>query len=215
MARKEKRYHYIYKTTCKITNKFYVGMHSTDNLEDGYMGSGKRLGYSIHKHGKENHNVEILEFLLNRCSLKLREAEIVNEQFLQDPLCMNLQLGGEGGFSSEEHREKNLKAFQEAGSKKQKELWNTNSEWRKAQSELRKTIIQNLSKESFDKMISGLTFTDKQHSDESKQKIREKASQRVGDKNSQYGTCWITNGSENKKIKKTETLPDGWKLGRK
>lgn len=49
-----RKYHYIYKTTCTITSKFYIGMHSTDNLEDGYVGSGKRLWYSINKHGKEN-----------------------------------------------------------------------------------------------------------------------------------------------------------------
>ncbi|MFA9263238.1 MAG: hypothetical protein ACEQSB_08035, partial [Undibacterium sp.] len=63
---KQKKYHYIYKTTCKITNKFYVGMHSTDNLEDGYLGSGKILGYSRKKHGDENHVREILEYLPSR-----------------------------------------------------------------------------------------------------------------------------------------------------
>lgn len=30
-----------------------------------------------------------------------------------------------------------------------------------------------------------------------------------------YGTCWITNGIENKKIHKGDTFPDGYKLGRK
>lgn len=32
-----RKYHYIYKTTCLITNRYYIGMHSTDNLEDGYI----------------------------------------------------------------------------------------------------------------------------------------------------------------------------------
>ena len=81
MARKEHTHHYIYKTTCSITGKYYIGMHSTSNLEDGYLGSGKRLWYSINKHGKENHSVEILEWLPDRCSLKLREKEIINESF--------------------------------------------------------------------------------------------------------------------------------------
>ena len=35
----------------------------------------------------------------------------------------------------------------------------------------------------------------------------------VGATNSQYGTKWITNGINNKKIKKEEKLPEGWKYG--
>lgn len=100
MPRKVHKFHYIYKTTCIITNRFYIGMHSTNNLEDGYLGSGKRLWYSINKHGKENHKIEILEFLLNREELKKREKEIVNEELIEDKMCMNLALGGEGGFGS-------------------------------------------------------------------------------------------------------------------
>lgn len=51
MARKEKQYHFIYKTINIINNKYYIGMHSTDDLNDGYVGSGKRLWYSINKNG--------------------------------------------------------------------------------------------------------------------------------------------------------------------
>ena len=80
MPRKQKKYHYIYKTTCKITGKFYVGMHSSDSLEDGYLGSGKILGYSRAKYGDENHVREILEFCVSREQLKSREKEIVNEE---------------------------------------------------------------------------------------------------------------------------------------
>lgn len=36
----------------------------------------------------------------------------------------------------------------------------------------------------------------------------------MGEKNSQYGTRWITNGFENKKIKKTQAIPEQWKPGR-
>jgi hypothetical protein len=73
MARKEKKYHFIYKTTNLLSGKYYIGMHSTNNLADGYMGSGRRLRYSINKYGEENHKVEILEFVDNRAELIKRE----------------------------------------------------------------------------------------------------------------------------------------------
>ena len=72
-------------------------MHSTDNLEDDYIGSGKILKYSIVKHGRENHRKEILEYCSSRGELKQREKEIVNEELLTDPLNINLKYGGEGG----------------------------------------------------------------------------------------------------------------------
>ncbi len=37
----------------------------------------------------------------------------------------------------------------------------------------------------------------------------------LGDKNSQYGTIWVTNGIQNKKIKKEQNIPQGWRRGRK
>lgn len=96
MPRKPYDYHYIYKTTNLINGKFYIGMHSTFNIEDGYLGSGKILSYSIKKYGKENFKIEIIEFLANRDLLKEREHELVNESLIKDPQCMNIRLGGGG-----------------------------------------------------------------------------------------------------------------------
>lgn len=36
-----------------------------------------------------------------------------------------------------------------------------------------------------------------------------------GVKNSQYGTIWITNDINIRKIKKEEVIPEGWRRGRK
>lgn len=35
-----------------------------------------------------------------------------------------------------------------------------------------------------------------------------------GNKNSQYGTMWITNEISNRKIKKDDVIPEGWRKGR-
>ena len=37
----------------------------------------------------------------------------------------------------------------------------------------------------------------------------------LGESNSQFGTMWITNGTENKKIKADQVIPINWYKGRK
>jgi hypothetical protein len=76
---------------------FYIGCHQTDNLQDGYLGSGKHLIRAIKKYGKENFTYEVLyEF---DCKEKMFEMEqaIVNESFVKNPLTYNLKIGGSGG----------------------------------------------------------------------------------------------------------------------
>lgn len=91
-----RKYHIIYKTTCMVTGKWYIGMHSTDNLDDGYMGSGTVISRSIKKYGKENHKIEILEFVKSRSELQIREEQILTKELRQNPLCMNIRSGGTG-----------------------------------------------------------------------------------------------------------------------
>jgi len=61
-------------------------------------------------------------------------------------------------------------------------------------------------------------WTNKKHTNETKEKIGLKNSiLQKGEKNSQFGSCWITKESKNKKIKKEELenyLSNGWKKGR-
>lgn len=58
-------------------------------------------------------------------------------------------------------------------------------------------------------------WTDKKHNEETKKKIgKANSKHQHGKNNSQFETCWITNGFENKKIKKNETIPENWERGR-
>jgi group I intron endonuclease len=203
MPRKDKVHHLIYKTTNLINEKFYIGMHSTDNLNDGYVGSGKRLWYSINKHGKENFKLEILELLPDRISLKEREKEIVNSDLIKEEKCMNLRIGGEGGFSTEQQKINNEKSL-----KKQKWLWENDKMW----ADNKRTRMSNSLKGRVP------SFINNSHSKETKTKIGLANSiKQKGILNSQFGTCWITDGKENKKIKKTDFQSyenSNWRLGR-
>ena len=211
MPRKEKKFHFIYKTTNLLTSKFYIGMHSTDNLEDGYMGSGKRLWYSRKKYGDENHSIEILEYCNNRKELRKREEEIVNDEFINENLCMNLVIGG-GGFMMDEHHYKCSKA----GGKASLESRKNDSELMRAHKERASKAMKKLHSEG---KIKYDTFTGKKHTEETKKLMSESMKGiGIGKNNSQYGTCWITRDGENKKIKKEELktfIQQGWEKGRK
>ena len=206
--RKEKKYHYIYKTTNLKNGKFYVGMHSTDNLNDGYLGSGVRLRGSIRRNGVENFKIDYLEFFNNRTDLVNREKELVNENLLKNFMCMNLALGGEGGYISPDGVKKGGEYSGNLHAVKLK----TNSQFR----EIHTKRFISMVKECFrNGKLTPPDWTGKQHKEESKKKIGESNSiKQKGEFNSQFGTCWITNGTENKKIKKTDSIPDGWMFGR-
>jgi len=186
-------------------------MHSTDNLNDGYYGSGKRLKYSINKYGKENHKVEVLEFLPDRKSLIEREKIVVNLNEVAKENCMNLRIGGTGGLMG--LSEETIKRIRKGASEFITNLWKDE-----------KFIIGHI-KRSSERMkihhknhkIKYDTFTNKKHSEKTKQLMSIKASKRIGNKNSQFGTCWITKNGVNKKIKKENLqhfISDGWISGR-
>ena len=90
----DNRYHYLYLMHNNINDNYYYGVHTCDDLNDGYCGSGSKLKIALQKYGKESFTKYILEFYKDYKSLLSREKEIVNEKLLRDPKCYNLIEGG-------------------------------------------------------------------------------------------------------------------------
>ena len=209
---KVNKFYVVYKTTNLKNGKFYIGVHETFNLDDGYLGSGKVLKNSVYYHGKENFKKEILHFCEDRDSMFQKEKEIVTEELINETKCMNLcvgGLGGSGGIQSEEHHKKML----EGSAKYNKEKWK-DPVYRKHISDVQREQMKERHRNGVYSRYD--SFRGKTHTEESKEKISKSLKGNgVGDKNSQFGTMWITNGQLNKKIKKSETIPLGWSKGRK
>lgn len=101
----------VYKTTCLINNKIYIGVHGTENPDifDGYLGRGFFLNgthylkypvapfhYAIIKHGVNNFKRETLYVFEDQEEAYNKEAELVTESFINSNKTYNVALGGKG-----------------------------------------------------------------------------------------------------------------------
>lgn len=106
-----------------LNEKTYVGIHSTKNLNDGYLGSGIALQKAIKKYGKENFTMIPLAFFDSRNEALEEESFIVNLKWVNDKNNYNLSGGGTANkVTSEETKLKLSKAL------KGREVWNTGIE---------------------------------------------------------------------------------------
>ena len=203
----------IYKVLNKLSGKHYIGMHKTKNLNDGYMGSGKLIKRAIAKHGIENFTKEILYTYDNEQDMKNKERELV----IVSEETYNLCEGGKGGFGYINKNKLNI--YENHGILAAKNARETiknkrldDPEYNKKYLEKQKRLSNLGTQVQKEKYPNGVWFG-KSHSEDTKQKMRK--SKNVGNNNSQFGSMWITNGSDNKKIKKdVDFIPEGWYKGR-
>ena len=288
--KKSKKYNYFYKIINNINNHFYYGIHSTDNINDGYMGSGTRLNRAYKKYGIENFHKEILKYFDTREDAAEYESEMVTESLIKDINCYNIVLGGETKTTTgtatvkdtqgnvyqlpmDDKRIKNgelvgiTKGFITAKNKNGEIHHMSINDERYLSGEFTplakgkcnvinkdgKIISISVNDERFingelisthkgkviakdknqkyyiipstdERLISGeltLFWKGKHHTEKTKEKLRQiykNSKHQQGEKNSQYGTCWITKDGVNKKIKKEEInnyILLGWSKGRK
>jgi len=94
--------HYVYKIVNKFTGEYYIGVHSTDNLNDGYMGSGIALKEEYKIYGLSYFKKEILHYCKTRAEALKIESDLVNPSTISDINCLNLTSGG-GGYPMMRH----------------------------------------------------------------------------------------------------------------
>ena len=99
-------YHFVYETTCLVNGKKYIGKHSTNNLNDGYLGSGVLLKKAIAKYGVGAFERKILHMCDTLEECLLLEAQLVDESTIELDEYYNLKCGGRGGVYSQEVKDK-------------------------------------------------------------------------------------------------------------
>lgn len=191
----------IYQVTHRESGKYYIGKHQTNDLNDGYMGSGQLIRAAIKKYGHEAFDKEVLCVFTTEEEMNAKEAELVTEEFCSRKDTYNLCVGGQGGWSYVNSSGLNnlgkdyVSVSEKMKGNKHLSLWNKD---RHSKGQIR-----------YD------NFSGRSHSDETREKMsKSRIGKQTGRANSQFGSFWITDGSSNKKIRSDQDIPQGWYKGR-
>jgi hypothetical protein len=166
-------FHYIYKIIDTKNGKYYIGRHSTTNLDDGYMGSG--IWVSRHSKKKRLEKV-ILEFCESFDDLLQKESDYISEYIVneQNMNFNNSSIGASTGSLNIAHRE-SVKIKQRSRLRENNPMKNGHTE------ESKEKIRQSV-------MGKNNPFYGKKHTTETKKKISKK----------QQGKIW--NEEQRKKL---------------
>ena len=211
---KQYKHYIIYKTTCKPTKKFYIGMHCTDDLNDGYLGSGKIIKRSIKKHGEAQHERSIIEACASFEELCQREKAIITENILLDPLCMNLSFGGSGGWAY-------VNALTEVQTKRIEHMRTDEYRAKRSQEQTARWSDEKY-RESFYQTVKSDEYKESRRVQmnevyQDKALIEKVRTAKLGEKNPAFGKKWVYKGTATTYAAKDEIekfIADGWKLGR-
>lgn len=171
----------------------YVGQHQTENIDDGYMGSGIRIVRAIEKYGVENFEKTILFECSSIEEMNAKEAEIVNEEFIARDDVYNVIVGGENGSWEKVHQQglhhlggvNAMKKNKLEGRQIWADFWNSltvdqKEQWKKLHPKAQKRRWP--------------SWNGKHHSTETKKKMSlAKKGKGCGCENSNYGNNWIHN----------------------
>lgn len=90
------KFYIVYKITNLINEKVYIGRHSTNNINDNYMGSGTELREDMKRVGKKNFSKEILFVFDNWKEMVDKETELLTKEFVNSENTYNATNQGTG-----------------------------------------------------------------------------------------------------------------------
>jgi group I intron endonuclease len=218
-------YYLVYLTRNLVNNKIYVGVHSTWNLDDGYLGSGDKLKLAVKKYGKENFNRIILHYCYNEQQAYEIESQIVDTYFINRKDTYNIVLGGSIPSSRKGKSMSTYSRLQISKSLSGRK----GRQWTALDCSVHSVKMKSIMSNPITKEKCSLAKKGKpgnKHTKESKAKIsyiqshlseeqlQRKSKAKQGNKNGMYGKKWYNNG-----ISSSTFIPDqepvGWILGRK
>ena len=223
-------FHFIYKTTNIVNGKFYFGRHSTENIEDGYFGSG----VWVRRSKKENLKREIICFCSSEKELLEKECEFLIE-WVGASRCMNMNKSSVGfscGELNPNKREESKPRLRERMIGENNPMWG-----KKHSEEVLKKISEATKMNNIKRKEEGWIFPDgarqkiresrlgkkateetklklsesrkgkrpnlgKKHSEETKQRIGQKSKERTRDPRSEETKAKMRRAWELRKLKK-------------
>lgn len=188
MNNNEKKHHYVYIVTNVINKKQYVGDHSTNDLNDTYLGSGLAILRAIRKYGDKNFIREILEtFDTKNEAFTAQEKYIIQYNTLRPN---GYNISPKGGHNvkdcfSEESKRKISKNRSGIAS------WNKGKKYSEEQKQKMQKPKSALHKEHLSKALKGREPWNKDKtgvcSIETREKLSTNAKKRIGNKNPFFG----------------------------
>ena len=171
------------------------------------MGSGKLLKFAVEKHGLNNFKKEILHIFESEEEMNVKEAELVEVGSHTYNLCP----GGKGGWGYVNENCGNQGERLNRALSIEKRIKGGNNGGRRCAREKRGWHAPEVRARRIDSLRL-VTQTESWKEKQRAAHLGKKMPDQSGEKNSQYGTFWITNGVDNAKTR--EYIPENWKRGR-
>jgi len=120
-------YGVIYKTTCLITNKIYIGQHKCASIEKfykkKYIGSGSYLREVINKYGISNFKCEIVCICYDFEDMNKNEINFIKLHKSLQPNGYNISFGGAALMKNRRHTEEAKRKNAEAHTGEKNASW--------------------------------------------------------------------------------------------